>query len=452
MERKPPFNGHSEMRWSETIQKSWEEGVLYESCLYACEVLESKLREFSFPPLDFEEKRSRERKILSDFYNLERRLEEHRGQLIPPPGDYVAQKTPYLKELAKEIREKRRFYLVNNVCNLSRSITDIPELSKTLLNLDALALYLLICQPNRFLVGLKGSVFWKNIQWPPPVNGEGMLLFDGAISYINNLMNIGGRELITVPERIIHPDLLKSIRVPRPARTIDELLEDAYYRQRYIVPLEGAEVRFRRAGDLQKMIIVQTGKMVFAKAVVHQGEAFVWINIDTAEGGGIDDYFPESFDRKTDESLWATILSEVYHDLVTAIEKPRKKGRGKGGLGGLDDGIEIGGRFGIIYIPRVVRVGEKPLPPYEGPPRPVTPHRVIGYRKRGNLSENHRRELLKFEGKYGISILNNLPGGYTFIRPHISPKDSEINLEDLPTFIKRRIETRLAQQLQRPVS
>lgn len=261
---------------------------------------------------------------------------------------------------------------------------------------------------------------------------------------------IGRRELAVVPENPAHPHNLENIKIPKPARSLESLLENTYYHQRYIVPPEGAEVRFKKAGDLEKMFVIQTGHDVFAKAITTKGEALVWIDVDNASW-----FSPDTVTQSvqsSQESPWANILGEVYHDLVTAVELPHTRyktlGRKRSREGGEDLGLK---RPQIIYIPRVIRVGEKPKVrlPYEGPLRPITPHKVQGHRRRANLSERHRLTLMKFEAEYGISILKNLPAGFTFVRPYVVPQEADI--QELPTFIKRRIETRLAQELQKPV-
>lgn len=200
------------------------------------------------------------------------------------------------------------------------------------------------------------------------------------------------------------------------------------------------------------MVVVQTDRVLFAKAVTAYGEAFLQLNLDDATW-----FSPDTNIRKHEEtpkeSHWINILALVYHDMVTAIELPqnrfktlKKSGNKSGGV------VEFRENLQVIYIPRVIRVGDSPesRPKYDGPPIPATPHHVSGHRRKGNLTEKHRQELMDFERSHGVSILKFLPGGFTFVRPHFVPSDA--NLEKLPIFIKKRIQTKLQEELQRPVN
>ncbi len=150
---------------------------------------------------------------------------------------------------------------------------------------------------------------------------------------------------------------------------------------------------------------------------------------------------------------WATIVAETYKDLVTATEvSVTKKYRALRQLS-QPSTFEVESVFDdnpqVIYIPRKVRIKDydEPRDPYQGPPRPMKPHPVTGYTRKGEMTEKHRQELLKLEKEWEIEFVKNIPIGKTYVRPHFSPEGSEEFIRYFPVFIKKRIETQLAQSL-----
>ena len=295
--------------------------------------------------------------------------------------------------------------------------------------------------PNRFLVGLRQRPQWQNVILPAINIILPMPIREIAIPYLQEIDQIGERELVAIPQRIVHPYAMSNLHVPRSAQAAEDHLSDAFFRQRYLIPTEGGEVRFRNALDVERMILIQNRNLILAKTVTEGGDLFTSIHLDTGRvfnsDLGLIDNFP-----------LGDLVAEVYHDLVTAVEIPTTRFRNLGARG-TANGLDVETPQ-IIYIPRIARTGQIiDRPPYNGPDRPNRPHRVSGHRRRANMTEAQRQRILDFQEVNDINILNHLPAGFTFVRPFTVPAGA--NIRNLPQFIKRRIETQLAQRLQMPI-
>lgn len=409
-------------------------------------------------------KPGREYQILKDFYQIEFDLvrtfqrQKEAGLEQRMPEAHYRRKLDYFRDLTKDIRTRRHHYLIPRLYErLLGSASAIPEQQSVVVGLvgtNIFSLWHLVSQPDRFLVGVKDGIYWKKIKWPKvedeeEINGENRS-WAWYECYFKNLAQIGSRELVLVPEQVIDPRKIEKLDVPQPERTTEELLEDAFYQQRYMIPHQGARVLLRRSGDLREMVLMQISTEIWAKTISEQGEFQLGLNLDTAEG------WVKPRDDNLSEQREAELinkLAEVYNILVTAVEIPDEELETQVSTRReIRDQDRKRGRSRAVYIPRIIRADHRSeiRTPFEGPKRPATPHQVQGHRRRANMTERHRQAILKFEQEHGILILRNLPAGYTFVRPFVVPKDAEISMRDLPTFIKRRIETKLAQELQKP--
>lgn len=344
--------------------------------------------------------------------------------------------------LTEEIKKKQTYHLIPALTrNLGFYVETNPWLEPIFL-VDIINLYYLLCEKDKILAGIKGGVWWKKISaenYPPKEQKFAWVSIVTQMSTIFHL--IGQSELELVPDRFILVENLKKLNLPKPAKSIEDLLEEAYDNQRYIISPEGAEVHLQKAGDLESMTVKQSGTKVLAKAKTTLGEALVGVDIDLAES-----FSPDMYAGESEEPRLANILAEVYRDLVIAIEVPgvpRKK-RKKREVKIVEE--KEPREYTWIYIPRIIRIkGEErevpPLFPYEGPPRPRREHFVRGYLRRGNMTKKQRRNLEQFHRDTGIDILRLVPEeGYTFVRPHKRGGKDE-DFKRLPTFIKRRVET-----------
>jgi hypothetical protein len=351
----------------------------------------------------------------------------------------------FYENLSRDIKKDQRYYLLEKLLTTISINNNLPNHVKGLLYSDVSTLHLMLGREDRLLVGLKDGVIWRNIKWDlKALQSVDSIHYMRAVSMINlnTLPLIGRKEAEIIPERPITLEKRNNLRVPTPAQSVEVSLEQAYYGQRYIIPPNGAEVRFNKAGDIGKVLLLQSRNILFAKIITEKGEALVSLSLET--GKDISNVIGS-------KAPLAEIVAEVYRDMVTAEVVHAHRMRRLDNLRlPLEEREDIEEGVQVTYIPRKVKIGEDEdfRSKYEGPARPLKPHRVTGHRRKANMTEQHRQALLEFEAEHGISILENLPAGYTFVRPHVVPAGER--LSELPIFIKRRIETRLREDLNLP--
>lgn len=342
---------------------------------------------------------------------------------------------------------------------------------------DLVAVWLMAGDKENFLVGTKGGIFWKNLRFgalerikdvirsgapTPPEEVTDALrdVFNNGPQYLVNLAHVGQRELNLVPERPIAQPEEAGLHFPIPGESVEELLEDAFHKQRFLAPPEGAWVQLQDAGDLKKMFVLQKGDIFVARIITTKGDFLAGLNLETAERY---DYLGD-FGISRDEEFFPNvlkILAGVYHDLVTVEELPPGNGRLMRGTRAIGPGREGAKepRPRVVYIPRRVggrREGNGQLtrPRYEGPRRPVKPHEVGGFARRARMTEGHKSVLEEFERKTGIRVLElvaqiNAETGepHTYVRPHVRGE----GLPEAPVFIQRRVRKRLAERIEQQI-
>lgn len=426
-----------------SFKSPWERRVLLES-VFGCSLFARAdggvgyISQFPFPNT----KHNQIAELLKDFYEFEHKHESHVSAW--DQIEYSKRKASYFRGLARDMVRRNQYNLMPGALAALVHLKEVmPASTFSTLLTDTETLFLLVCQENHTLVGLKGGTFWKTIKWPDADPNRTTVLHEGAGSLIANLPFIGRREMVVVPDILLSVSAMEQIEVPVPVKTASDHLEEAYYNQRYIIPVEGALIKLLRAKDLKGVVMVEANNMVLARAITDRGEIQMWLDLDNLEG------FASNISNMGELQNWLSILSEVYRDMVIAVEKPgRISSRGNERSGNGE--IKLGGRLGAIFIPRTyirpgIIIGR---PTYDGPPRPTTPHRVSGhFRHDRNMTKEQRLKVIEFEQKHGIKILDKLPAGATVVRPFVIPEGAD--LSDLPTFIKRRIETDFAKSAAR---
>lgn len=417
-------------------------------------------REYLFSELRLpnsgEEERILERLFQYDF-QLAMQVRRHGEDVLNRPVsiNLVREKENYLSRLASHIKRTGDYGVISRLLFvLDNEANRTSEAQKMFFGADLFALYLLVGGPNRFLGGTKDSANWISFDWIEGLSDHGDIL-NVVKPMITLLHLIGARESVVLPR----VPLLKpgEVWLPSPERSIGDIMEDAFYGKQYDIPFEGAEVKLVDARDITGMVLIQSAEMVMARVITKRGDAFVSINLDdmllfsSAEFKRDIGYTPDEQEYTT--SPWVNIVAEVYHDLVTAVKvkagEPRQLRVTKHyPLAGGGTVVDTGPK--VIYIPRFVRVGQEPKIrlPLEGLPRPVTPHRVVGHKRKAHMTESHREAIQAFELKAGLKILSSLPEGYTYVRPFVVPKGTEGEMLKLPQFIRRRIQQRLEIQIQ----
>lgn len=363
---------------------------------------------------------------------------------------YFNERRRFLHKFTSEVKRKQRYRLLRDFAEKLAILPDLfPEVRGVLI-LEACDLYYLLCEEDKMLAGAWGGLWWKEVipeNYPPE---EREFVWQAIVLQMSAIFrNLRKSEIELVPDRFIIQENLKKLNLPKPAKSIEELLEEAYYHQRYMISPNGAEVHLRNAGDLETMIVKQSKDVVIAKAITTMGEALVIIDLDRAEP-----ISPEVTARQ--EPNLANILAEVYRDLVIAIEVPGppRKRREPSAVTPIEE-RELP-KHTWIYIPRKIRVKgketEAPIrTPYKGPRRPPQTHEVDPHPRRGNMTEKQRKALEEYREQTGIDLFRLYRPGHTIVRPHTrggKPGD----IKELPTFIKKRIETRLVEKANHPNS
>lgn len=451
---------------SNNSQYSWEEMVFFESFMNAFSLVmrdqAPNLLTDPLPPFSFRDKKATEElAMLQSFYEKERRITAQRTIVFGPkafmPG-YTNLKNPFYKDLARDIRRRDNYSLFPRLQDtLAAKKDEIPILTRGLMSLGIATLYLLSCRPDSFVVGVRDGVHKKKVDLqfiPDPDPGEtdsgSYQLIYAADFFLANLRYINARLLAVVPNRLIRSHEIKSVELPTTVKTQDDYLEDAYFNMRYIIPPEGGEVRLKGAKDIEGMFMMQSGNKVFTRLQTPKGETLVWISLDNTSHSRFE---PTMFEPthilgirgspRPFITSWSDLVAETYCDFVTAKNvptnrykplRPSKTETLEGRSTVMVDSPQI------IYIQRTASRNDVRLP-YEGPPRPIRPHPVSGYRREGNMSETHRKRLLDFEREHDLvgMLVDKIPAGFTWARPHFSPVGSEAYLKHLPTFIKKRI-------------
>lgn len=284
----------------------------------------------------------------------------------------------FWERFVSEIKRRRRHKLLNDFSGMLFHLQESyfeerhPEIAEVL-GLEREVLYYLLCEEDKIMAGSRGGLYWKKVFFDNHPEEDKSTVWSSIISQMKGFYNyIGRAEVELVPERFLLMEDFEKLNLPVPARSIEELLEDAYYNQRYAISSEGAEVHIQRAGDLEIMIVKIRGDELTAKAITTLGEVLIALNIDRAEP-----ITPEIVAKQ--EPRLVHILAEVYHDLVVAVEVPSlpRRKRKTPQLRPIEERGLTERTF--IYIPRKIRVGgeEKEFPariPYQGERRPPRPH------------------------------------------------------------------------------
>lgn len=249
---------------------------------------------------------------------------------------------------------------------------------------------------------------------------------------------------------------------------VRQLMEQAYYNQRYTVQPEGAHVKLRHFGPIKRVVLKVKSPSLHD---LNYFDLVVQFEVDNQSlhriprghppglvkrsllvfdgicmvGDGLFFHADEREERGITYLAWVAAL--IYHDLVTAdvITGERKVVSHDTQLVVAEDEEE---KPSWVYIPRKVKKHRaSPRIPSDNP-QVITPHRVSGHLRRANPTESHLKTLAEFERKTGLRIIDLLSRNpnHTFVRPHISP--SEEGVKDLPKFIHSRLQSDMEKLMQ----
>jgi len=240
--------------------------------------------------------------------------------------------------------------------------------------------------------------------------------------------------------------------------SIADLLEDAFYNQQYLPHPTGSLIKIAGCHGVESVIVKAKRGLLDPNYLDFLGLFTIHGHkvLKAFSGGLVMQRFGdkislfENAGAADEEAFLNWLLAQVYHDLVTAkdVEPGKKrKARTTKSLPQPPAGAE---ELRWIYIPRQRKKETLEIRRPSPTPRSMTPHRVRGHKRRANMSDAQRLAIQTLEAEIGIDILKWVPEGYTFVRPHVAPKEGSECLEKLPRFIRTRIQDDIKQLLASP--
>jgi|GEM_PF-6575263 len=232
-----------------------------------------------------------------------------------------------------------------------------------------------------------------------------------------------------------------------------QLVEAAFYNQRYVVDHEGAYVRLYDCGNLRSLNLKvrSTKKNALAEILVRaettKGAFFTVISEEQLLTAT-----PEDF--PTLDGHIAHVICKVYHDLVTAVEVPVGNSDNESNTEAIQPLFDDPSRAKWQVIPRRLKAGQPPRPIRHSAPEPSVrePVTVHGHKRRlrpgENMTDKQRQRVRAFEEEFGVVILDRLPEGHTFVLDHMSPKLTQEQFMELPRFMRWRMQQRLTKLLE----
>lgn len=215
------------------------------------------------------------------------------------------------------------------------------------------------------------------------------------------------------------------------------LIEEAFYKQRYIINPQGVYVRITGVDNL-------TGIYIKARTAKNQGSLMdILAAVQTRNGS--------FFTALTEERLLAAdqkplgispgsriiyLLCHIYRDLLVARDVPVAKAK-KGSKRAASQHRALPGGGGYTVIPRRLSDG-KTQSPRQAVPEPIIsePRRVEGYPRKGNMTPKQRAAILQFEQDYQVRILDFVPDGHTYVLSYMRPATTPEEFASLPRYIR----------------
>lgn len=235
-----------------------------------------------------------------------------------------------------------------------------------------------------------------------------------------------------------------------PTRVILDLLEDAYQNMRYMPHQSGSYVKINGFPRINGMLLKvfpsnsdPNGFGLMARIDLDTG-SHLMIESDISEKISQTEVMPLS-GSLGGYSFFLWLACQIYHDLVTAKEvkvvsslEPRlRKGEAVAKT--------VTNRYSDYTpdwtcIPRILRDVEQPVRLSIPMRQEYAPRHVRGHVRKGSMTDHHRREIIRFEAETGLRVLCKIKDGYTFVRPHVSPAITPEEWDNLPRYVKARIQ------------
>ncbi|HSW81735.1 MAG TPA: hypothetical protein VLG40_05065 [Candidatus Saccharimonas sp.] len=378
-------------------------------------------------------------------------------RILGRPDAFAQALTTFIEQEVSKIKAKKRYddlrYLMLYCVQIQTQVSrDAGALCKLIVG----CIFACLGDESHMLVGVRdNTLVFKEI----PVVGPQELAV-----YLEHLpfLTYGAMEYVGADDTWLVPDFRKG-NLRRFAELVSEdamnacadLIEKAFYGQRYIVNPHGVEVKIFdhpiiTSVSLKVRAAQQQGALVDILALVGttEGQVFTIVTEDRLiEGHGKG---PGPTMSMGDEIT--LVVCQVYHDLVTAIAVPSPKTARQARTGtGIPKMPLAGTKYRYTVLPRRLRSG-KPASVRTKIANPVItePRRVSGYPKRGRMTQRHRQALEAFEKEYGVHILRFLnPEEETYIRPHFSPAVNAAEIQTLPRFARHQMECAVQTSIKR---
>lgn len=229
-------------------------------------------------------------------------------------------------------------------------------------------------------------------------------------------------------------------------RPVIEMLEDAYANFRYLPLKEGNHVIVTGLPAIKSVILrvkeEEEGHLCLVARVNHQDGCEYFTFYDVKE---VISLLRRSENDNSAHPFMIWLVVKIYHDLVTAksIRIKTKKNISEQMLKSTKKKKDNASSYSpsFIYIPRVEKDGREEIVRVKlsRPLRDYTPRHVTAYKRRGNMSLRQKEAVREYEKMMGMSILEKLPEGHTFVRDFISPAMSKEEFENTPIYIRARI-------------
>lgn len=363
-----------------------------------------------------------------------------------------------LLAVAEEIERHKDWEKVQGLFDVPTLISPDPTTDNpanfTFTTLYAFAVRWLVGTEERHLVGTRrGQALWIPYALSRDATMETVLnLFpvDSAMRYLDR----SDLNILPKPGKWIVPRPL-GVSLPTDGdgatwAAINDLFEDAYYNQHYLMHPEGSLVRVTNIPGLDSVVLK-------AKRGIYDRNYLDFLGIFLYEDGqravvAMNGELAVSPTDNGDKIIRVgtsgtrlahlLIIAQIYHDLVTKIELGSSpKVRSGEGVSTASDSPKAPLKLEWTLIPRISH--RKTLEPRLPIPnsRSMQPHRVSGHRRKANMTDRQRDAIRDLEQETGIEILKWIPEGYTFVRPHISPVGDSQAIQSLPRFIRRRIQS-----------
>lgn len=387
--------------------------------------------------------------ILNKIYSHEA---QHPRVFMEGQGKSEERRRTFYRNLSRQMRGSGKYNLIGQLVSNAESFGPAaPPIVDALWRVGLMTIYLLAGEGNKFLVGTKGGIFWKEVDIPNnKTDSTATPLFYAAGCYIHPMMVIGKTEQTIVPKNLIPAEQVAMVRFPQDLPEIEDSLEDAFFHPSFSVQFKGADVIVREGGDIERVVLQERGRLLLAKVITRMGEAPVCLNLSNAT----------SIDPQT--SLEATILNRaagssklgklvacIYRDLVVEEKIPSLSSNRQGVKKEVKPSEMGASKREGIYIPRrryLLEEQGETRSVYQGPKRPIYPHGVSDYKRLGNMSKGQRQKYEEWARLMGFEEIPPIPEGLIWVRPHVWPREAEetlLEIAKLPVFIQTRIRKKL---------